>query len=104
LKFNIYRVKTTEEAKQILNAKVINQILPKNCNNFPIQPFIITNGADNALEFVQFIRDSKITTPILVYCMKVEYHKTWAAKFNNVTVTSSGRDVIAFIEKNAAIC
>eukprot|EP01083_Nonionella_stella_P123993 373999_1 len=54
--------------------------------------YIITNGGDNAQEFIRSIRyDLKISTEILIFCNAVDYVKTWAVDYGNVSVMK-GKD------------
>ena len=57
---------------------------------------VITSGTGGE-EFVHTLRrELRIKCKVLVFCMSVDYHKTWARKYDNVDVTLSGQQMIEF--------
>ena len=40
-------------------------------------------------DFVQSLRAVGINCSVLVFCMSIDYHKTWAVKYSNVSVTKA---------------
>ena len=57
---------------------------------------VITSGTGGE-DFVRTLRGKLcITCKVLVFCMSVGYHKTWAGKYDNVKVTRSAQQMIKF--------
>ena len=56
---------------------------------------IVTAGRDGE-EFVRKIRAAGITDRVLVFCMNVKYHQSWAKKFSDVLVTNTTSQMKAF--------
>ena len=47
-------------------------------------------------EFVQSLREIGIDCSVLVFCMSVDYHKTWAVHYSNVSVTKATQKLYDF--------
>lgn len=56
---------------------------------------IVTSGRGGE-EFVSKLRGEGVAWPVMVFCMNLSYHKTWAAKFSSVQVTATTSEMIAF--------
>eukprot|EP01084_Bolivina_argentea_P167748 291063_1 len=86
---DIHLTTTTSEAVNIIKKFTQSRLV-----------YIITNGGDNAEQFVQFIRnDLRLKTEIVVFCSAVAYHKTWAAKYNNVIVLNGKSNLRQWAQK-----
>ena len=59
----------------------------------------ITSGSGGE-EFVQKLRRERIMCKVLVFCMSVSYHKTWARNYGNVEVTNSSENIKKFATWN----
>lgn len=56
----------------------------------------ITSGSGGE-EFVRKLRgELSVVCEVLVFCMSVDYHKTWACKYRNVKVTNSAEKMKQF--------
>ena len=57
---------------------------------------VITSGTGGEV-FVRTLRGKlSIMCKILVFCMSVDYHKTWAGKYDNIKVTASAQQMMRF--------
>jgi len=60
-----------------------------------IQYRIVTSGTEGE-DFVDLVRGYYEDVEILVFCMSVDYHKTWAKKYQKVEVTASTQRMLEF--------
>ena len=90
LDFNIYPLKTTEQAVNVLQSKISQENML--CA-------IITNGANEGQKFIMECRNLRQDIPIVIYCKSKAYHQQWAMALNGpqIRVTSNPGEVFEFI-------
>eukprot|EP01083_Nonionella_stella_P000713 2024_1 len=92
---NVVYATTTTQAIQLINQFKQSRSV-----------YVITNGGDNAQNFVHTVRyNLNINTELAVFCSAVEYHRTWAKNYRNVKVLngkSNLRDWVNKIKKEHA--
>ncbi|CAF1493685.1 unnamed protein product [Rotaria sp. Silwood1] len=92
--FNIYGCESSTDAINILMCKLNDPLM---------RCAVLTNGGNEAEQFIDCCQAIRSTIPIMIYCVQVEYHKAWTEKKGGepkIQVTGCPNDVFLFI--NAA--
>ncbi len=89
--FNIYESETSTDTMNVIKFKSLE--------NGEINCAIITNGANEGLQFVINCRQLRPTIPVIVFCKKKDHHRTWARTLAGpeIKVTGSSEEVFQFI-------
>eukprot|EP01083_Nonionella_stella_P079323 217572_1 len=86
---NVHCATTTEQAIQLINR------FKQSCT-----VYVITNGGDNAQDFVHTVRHVlNVRTELVVFCSAVQYHKTWASNYSNVKVLNGNSNLKNWVNK-----
>eukprot|EP01083_Nonionella_stella_P210074 760895_1 len=65
---------------------------------------VITNGGDNAKEFINIVRDAmKLRTELVIFCTAVDYVKAWAVNYDNVHVMSGADNLCEWVNSKMFI-
>eukprot|EP01084_Bolivina_argentea_P256470 431823_1 len=87
---DIHSVITTEESVTLIKQfQKQNRIV-----------YVITNGGDNAEQFIKTIRyQLKIKTELVIFCNAVDYVKKWAVNYDNITVIKGKSNLRNWVNK-----
>eukprot|EP01083_Nonionella_stella_P079322 217570_1 len=86
---NVHCATTTEQAIKLINRFKSSHTV-----------YVITNGGDNAKDFVHTVRYIlNISTELVVFCSAVQYHRTWASNYPNVEVLNGQSNLKNWVDK-----